>query len=72
MPNHFFGTIYHCKKESIVLHVDGDDELIGTNVFKVFNWAYQKQKAGVVYSNFYNYNQPKHLITGFTSAYTDD
>jgi len=42
-----------------VIHVDGDDELIGRNVFKVFNWAYQTQKAGVVYSNYYRFSLDK-------------
>ena len=32
--------------------VDGDDELIGRQVLKVFNAAFQKEKAWFVYSNF--------------------
>ncbi len=42
--------------------VDGDDELIGKNALKLFNIAYQKNKAGVVYSNFYFYNQDTGVI----------
>jgi len=52
--------------------VDGDDELIGNNILKIFNTAYQKNKAGVVYSNFYFYNQDSGEVkSGFTSPYTD-
>jgi len=45
--------------------------LIGRNVLKVFNWAYQTKKAGVIYSNFYLYEQPKDVKLGFTSEYSN-
>ena len=38
--------------------LDADDEFIGRNVLQVFNWAYQTKKAGVVYSNYINFQQP--------------
>jgi len=53
MNNRFFGVLNHCSKDSIVIMNDADDELIGRNTFKLFNWAYQTQKAGVIYSNYY-------------------
>ena len=31
--------------------IDGDDELLGVNVFKVFNHMYQKQNLSFAYSN---------------------
>ena len=52
--------------------VDGDDELIGKNALKIFNVGYLRNKGGVVYSNFYFYNQDKGGISlGFTTPYTD-
>ena len=67
LANHYFGTLLHCGKDAVALHVDGDDELIGRNVLKVFNWAYQTKKSGVVYSNFFWFQQPSTLMYGFTS-----
>lgn len=31
----------HCQSDEIFLVVDGDDELLGTQVFKVFNAVFQ-------------------------------
>jgi glycosyltransferase involved in cell wall biosynthesis len=71
MTNHYFGTIFHCRKDSIVLNLDGDDEFIGRNVLKLFNWGYQTKKSGVLYTNFYWYQQPTTLMYGFTSEYSE-
>lgn len=49
-----------------MLTVDSDDELLGRNVLKVFNWAYQREKVGVVYSNFYRYMEGREVVRGFT------
>jgi len=64
-------TNYYCSSGSIVLNIDGDDELIGRNVLNIFNAAYQNEKAGVAYSNFYWYEQGANIMIGFTSSYTD-
>lgn len=32
--------------------IDGDDELVGRQVFKLFNAAFQREDAWFVYSNF--------------------
>lgn len=61
LQNFYSGSLNHCSKDSIVVTLDADDELIGRNVLQVFNWAYQTQKAGVVYSNFYRFQQPHTL-----------
>lgn len=57
----------YCSSDSIAVGIDGDDELIGKNVLKIFNAAYQKYKAGVIWSNFYWYDQGKSTKPGFTS-----
>lgn len=55
LPNHYLAAMNHCPFDSIVVNIDGDDELIGRNVLQVFNWGYQTLKAGVLYSNFIFY-----------------
>jgi hypothetical protein len=53
------------------MSIDGDDELIGRNVFKIFNAEYQRLNAAVVYSNFYYYDQAAGTIaSGFTEPYS--
>ena len=52
--------------------LDADDELIGKNVLKIFNAAYQQKKAGVIYSNFFFYEQGEKIEVGFTEDYTQD
>ena len=56
LENYYKAVYDYCSSDSIVIGVDGDDELIGKNVLKIFNVAYQKFKAGVVWSSFYWYN----------------
>ena len=54
------------------MNIDADDEFIGKNVLKVFNAGYHSKKAGVLYSNFYWYDQGKNIMLGFTSEYTQN
>ena len=52
------------------MSIDGDDELIGKNVFRIFNAEYQRLKGGVIYSNFYYYDQSQQkIMSGFTDEY---
>ena len=43
----------YCGKESVIMNIDGGDQLVGFNTLKLFNWAFKKHKAGIVYSNYY-------------------
>jgi hypothetical protein len=53
------------------MSIDGDDELIGRNVFKIFNAEYQRLEAGVIYSNFFYFDQKeKKIMSGFTEQYS--
>jgi glycosyltransferase involved in cell wall biosynthesis len=70
LANYYQAVHRHCHRDSIVITLDGDDELVGRNVFKLFNWAYQTKRAGVVYSNFYWYDQGRSVREGFTEDYT--
>ena len=42
----------HCDPKDIMIIVDGDDQLIGKQVFKLFNAVFQKDKVWFAYSNF--------------------
>lgn len=41
-----------CEADDIFMVVDGDDELIGRQVLKVFNSIFSQQDIWFVYSNF--------------------
>jgi hypothetical protein len=56
VENIYIASTKHCGKDDIVVTIDADDELIGRNALKVFNWGYQTKKLGVLYSNFYRQN----------------
>lgn len=60
----------HCSPDSIVLRVDADDELVGKNALQAMNSAFQRFKAGVVYSNFILNNNSKDAYGGNTANYT--
>jgi hypothetical protein len=42
----------HCKPEEIFMIIDGDDELVGRQVLKLYNAVFQEKKLYFVYSNF--------------------
>lgn len=52
MPNLRRAANKFCKPHEIFLIIDGDDELIGRQVLKLYNSVFQKEKAWFVYSNF--------------------
>jgi hypothetical protein len=72
LENIYNGVHGYCSEDSIVHIMDGDDEYLGKNVLKIFNAAYQKLKGGVIYSNFYGYNQGVQIVLGFTLDYDED
>jgi hypothetical protein len=56
--------------------IDGDDQLVGKQVFKLFNAVFQKEKAWFAYSNFIDfmsrtvgYSRPFPDITFVTQNY---
>jgi glycosyltransferase involved in cell wall biosynthesis len=61
----------HCSKDSLVLNLAGEDELIGRNVLKAFNAAYRQGegRALVLYSNVYYYSQGRSLDYGKSGEY---
>jgi glycosyltransferase involved in cell wall biosynthesis len=51
MANIYDSVHQHCRKGELLVIVDGDDELIGRQVFKLLNAFYRQSKALSVYSN---------------------
>lgn len=72
MENIYNAVFNSCSEDSVAVILDGDDELIGRNVFKLFNAKYQKSRAGYIYTNFYQYNIDRPLDYGFCRDYTLD
>ena len=50
--------------------VDGDDELLGVNIFKVFNALYVTHKLEVLYSNFIAFQGYSSVSPGISQPYT--
>ena len=71
LENIYTASHDYCSPDSVAVNLDADDEFIGKNVLKVFNAGYQLKKAGVLYSNFYWYDQGRNIMLGFTSEYTE-
>ena len=56
MPNLRNAALKNCRNDSIFIAIDGDDELIGKQVLKLYNAVYQQQQAYVVYSNWISFD----------------
>ena len=70
MPNIRFAAKTYCKPNEIFMIVDGDDELIGRQVFKLYSAKFQADDLWFMYSNFltvsgrtgYSRPFPEHII----------
>lgn len=52
LPNLRDAAMNFCKSEQIFLVVDGDDELIGKQVFRLYNTLFQRTGAYFIYTNY--------------------
>ena len=50
--------------------VDGDDYLIGTQVFRFLNFQYQTEKLLASYTNYLRINSPYYLKVGTSASYS--
>lgn len=55
MSNLRKAALEYCQAHQIYMIVDGDDQLVGRNVFKLFNSQFQAKKSWFVYSNFMSF-----------------
>lgn len=52
MKNIYNAIHYHCNAGDIVMLIDGDDALVGRQVFGLFNAIYQRTESALIYSNY--------------------
>ena len=52
MPNVLYAAKTFCNPDDIFIVLDGDDELLGKQVLKLFNSVFQKDKIWLMYANF--------------------
>lgn len=71
LENIYSAVWSHCSEDSIVINLDGDDELIGKNVLKIFNANYQKHPMGMIYSNYHRLYSDLRIELGRTQQYPD-
>lgn len=50
VPNIHMSITKYCKPNEIGFFVDGDDEILGRNTFKMFNAIYQNKNPAIAYS----------------------
>lgn len=63
----------YCVPDDIVLLLDGDDELLGVNVFKVFNSVYSTLDVEVAYSNLIvNAVMHNQVKIGWSKPYSEE
>lgn len=55
LPNIYKAAHEFCKPYELLIIVDGDDELIGKQVFKFFNVVFQSKNVWLAYSNHINF-----------------
>ena len=71
LANLYHAVHNYCKDYTITLEVDGDDQLIGSHVFKLFNTVYQTKNPGFAYSNHVYYAEDEEYISkGYSEAYS--
>ena len=71
LENIYYGAHRYCGYGEVLMVVDGDDELIGTQVFRVMNAIYQQSHAYALYSNFMQDGTPirNPLTLGISEDY---
>ena len=67
MKNIHWAANNFCKPYEIFMIVDGDDQIVGKQVFKLFNAIYQEQKLWIMYTNFIT----SRGSVGYSRAYSD-
>ena len=56
MPNILYAAKQFCKPYELFIVIDGDDYLLGNQVFKLFNAVFSESDCWVAYSNFLTVN----------------
>lgn len=69
LANMFFWTKRYCAPDSVVIIVDGDDSLLGTQTLQVINAVYRDPQVWYMYSGYLNYYVASG---GFEHGYLSD
>lgn len=68
LANMYFWTRKYCAPDSIVVIVDGDDSLMGTQTLQVLNSVYSEDKVWYAYSKYTNnYVDQGRMVNGWVS-----
>ena len=68
LENIYYAVHKYCDYNQILMILDGDDQLLGQQVFKMFNAIYQKEKIYLVYTQHLTYYN-KNLDIGVSQNY---
>ena len=74
LENIYYGIHKYCDFNQMSFIIDGDDEIVGTQVFKLYNALYQKKKMYVIWSNYFSYdskNLTDPIVLGLSEAYPE-
>ncbi len=63
--NIYMAAHQYCNPEEIMVLLDGDDVLIGRQVFSLLNAVYQKEKVALTYGQFLLVRN-NQIISGFS------
>ena len=66
MPNLRYAAMHECQENQLFIIVDGDDLLIGRQVFKLFSAVMQQKDYWIMWTNFLS---PKGSI-GYSREYS--
>jgi hypothetical protein len=71
--NQFYVSQQNCKPGSVMVVLDGDDELIGKQVFKFLSAAYQMTGSYYIYTNFLMIDPINHSVgIGFSAPFPQE
>jgi hypothetical protein len=71
--NQFYIGQQNCKPGSVMVVLDGDDELIGKQVFKFLSAAYQITGSYYIYTNFLMIDPINHGVgIGFSVPFSQE
>ena len=75
LENIYYGVHKYCDYSQMSFIIDGDDEIVGTQVFKLYNALYQQKRLYVIWSNYFSYdskNSTEPIVLGLSEEYPDN
>jgi hypothetical protein len=61
-----------CRDDSIAIYIDGNTELLGKEVFRMYNFYFSEFRANVVYGDHYTLDVADHRMGVFNSSKYDE